>query len=151
KQSIMIDKYPIAGPICLGEIYLRNLHDPSPCVLYPLTMLRSNASRAFLKTDTHMTEEGNLLIAKEILGRLVGGKHEDAIYDLLSSITEESDWIGDLGGRFDPPIKEVRKVLKRKSGIKWYHNNVSGGNNGIIDIIFRNEPYYQKRLLVFGD
>src|SRR5262249_32802344 len=30
-------------------------------------------------------------------------------------------------------------------------NNVSGGNNGIIDIIFRNEPYYQKRLLVFGD
>jgi hypothetical protein len=61
------------------------------------------------------------------------------------------DWAGDLGSRFTPPLSEKRHLLRKTWPHRWFHNDLKGGNNGIVDILFGTRAVYQKRLLVFGD
>jgi hypothetical protein len=150
KQSVLADKFPIDGAIRLGERYLGRT-ELAEAVLYPREQLSAAGSQVFLKTDTHMSDLGNLLVAQIVSERLTGEAHDDWVQGLLLGKREERTWVGDLGARFAPPISEIREIMPRRFGLKWYNNSLVGGNNGIVDIIFRKNPVYNKRLLLFGD
>ena len=104
-----------------------------------------------MRTDTHNTEYGNVLTAAAIVERLLQQDQSENIRKLLSGEWVDIDRVGDLGGRFEPPIGEVRKVLLKKWRHHWRHNDLSGGNNGVVDIFFCPESVYPERALIFGD
>ena len=72
-----------------------------PAVVFPLEALRRLPDGAFLRTDTHLSLEGNMELARavgEALGMdLVGDFRPDGVSHLTA---------GDLGSKFDPQVVE---------------------------------------------
>jgi len=151
KHSVMIDEFPIKDPIYVGARYVEKLPTVAEFVLYPQLLLQRTEEPAFMRTDTHNTEYGNILTAGAAVERLMGEDQSENVRKLMASEWVEADRVGDLGGRFEPPLGEKRKLIKKKWKHHWWHNKLTGGNNGIVDIIFSPESVYPQRALIFGD
>jgi SGNH hydrolase-like domain, acetyltransferase AlgX len=151
KHSVMVDQFPIRDPIYIGARYVEALPSVGEFVFYPQRLLQRADQPTFMRTDTHNTEYGNVLTAAAIVGRVMRQDQSGNVRKLLSAQWVDIDRVGDLGGRFEPPIGEVRKVIQKKWRHHWRHNNLSGGNNGIVDVIFCPESVYPERILIFGD
>jgi hypothetical protein len=151
KHSVMVDQFPIQDPIYIGAGYIDRLPSIAKYVLYPQRLLQHTAEPAFMRTDTHNTEYGNILTAAAIVGRLMRQDQSKNIRKLLAAEWLESERVGDLGGRFEPQIGERRKTIRKEWRHHWVHNGLTGGNNGIVDIFFCPESVYPERVLIFGD
>ncbi len=152
KHSVQTEEFPVKDPYRLAESYLDKLPDIRKWVFYPRQILQGVKPAAFLKTDTHLTETANILATAAIVQQLIGENQAEHVRRLLTSHDwGESDWTGDLGGRFDPKLGERQRVLRRRWPFKWFHNDMTGGNDGIVDLLFSPQAIYRTRILVFGD
>ncbi len=151
KHSVCTEDFPVESPTLLGQEYLRRLPGISHYICYPRDLLRQANRPTFMLTDTHMNDFGTILASALIVERLVKEPQTAHINPLIANINVEVDYSGDLGNKLTPPRFEKQLKNPMKWHRKWYHNNLQGGNNGIIDILFNNEPIYNKRLVWFGD
>ena len=151
KQSVMTEDFPYPDPACLGETYLEAAPAVADLILYPRDLLRSAPSAVFQKTDTHLNDLGTALVAGCVLDRIFGRSHASEIEAVIKQINVPMEWVGDLGRRFTPHLSEIRQTYQTATPIRWFHNELSGGNNGLVDVVFNEAACYQKRLLIFGD
>ena len=152
KQSILPDRVPMAKPICLGEEHLEHSPIMARHVLYPLHLLRGSLKMpVFQKTDTHLTDYGALLVTRMLVECLTGGNHEADFNTIFGLITQTRETVGDLGGRLSPIARSTEQYLVPNWIVKRLHNNLVGGNNGIVDLLFSRDSVYKKRILIFGD
>ena len=151
KQSILRERFIVPNPICLGEQHLAASPDVAEHVFYPLALLRAEQAPVFLKTDTHMTDRGTILAVARLV-EILTGEPQSARQDmLLARLTEQRQHTGDLGMKLDPPPSHIEQFALPYWPIKWFHNNLLGGNNGIVDLYFSSDATYSNRLLWFGD
>ena len=152
KQSVLTDKFPVEDPVCLTDVYLDRLPEVRRWVFHPRRALQDTRDAAFMKTDTHLTEIGNITAAGAIVERLTGLSQAEHVDRLMASDDwEVIDWAGDLGGRFKPELSEKRRLLRKRWPHQWFHNDLKGGNNGIVDLLFSPKAVHDQRILVFGD
>jgi hypothetical protein len=151
KQSVLVEQFPYPDPICLGERYLAARPEIAPHIIYPRAELRAIGDGSFQKTDTHLTDLGTVVVTKAVLDYLFKKSHVEETKNIISGIKASQDWIGDLGGRFEPKLKETRLFYNERGSLMWFHNSLTGGNNGIVDILLNKNFVYNKRVLIFGD
>ena len=152
KHAVLTEQFPVTDPFRLAELYLDRSAELRERVLYPRPLLQPAKPAAFLKTDTHLTEMANVLATGAIVQRLIGESQTEHVHRVLTFYKwGESVWTGDLGGRFDPKLSERQRVLRGRWPFKWFHNDMTGGNDGIVDLLFSPQAIYRKRILVFGD
>jgi SGNH hydrolase-like domain, acetyltransferase AlgX len=152
KHTVLTEQFPVKDPFRLAQSYLDKLSDIRKWVFFPRQSLQHLKPGAFLKTDTHLTETANILATGAIVQRLLGESQAEHVRRVFTSYDwGESDWTGDLGGRFEPKLSERQRVLRKRWPLKWFHNDMHGGNDGIVDVLFSPRAIYRKRIMVFGD
>ncbi len=151
KQAVMVDECPVREPVHLGDLYLNRVSQLSEDVFYPRLFLQNAGPNMYMKTDTHVSDVGNITSSAAIVERLTGEPQTESVARLMAMEWTSEHGVGDLGGRFEPPLGETRRRIHRSWIQKWLHNDLHGGNNGIVDIIFNRDAVYKKRALVFGD
>jgi len=152
KQSVLTSDFPFPEPVCLGEIYLSRHPELREAVLYPRQVLQQVGADVFQKTDTHLSDLGTGIVAAEIIRSVVAEDAEDLIEGVLAGIKQPVEWIGDLGGRLSPPLTETKLVYKDDAWVgQRFHNDLNGGNNGLVDLMLNLRARYPTRVLIFGD
>ena len=151
KESVMTRECPVRNPVHLGDVYMERCPQLASDVFYPRQFLQDAGPGMYMTTDTHASDIGNILATAAIVERLTGAPQTEAIARLMQGPWDETHVVGDLGGRFEPPFGETNRLVRRRWISKWLHNDLQGGNNGIVDILFNTQAVYPKRALVFGD
>ncbi len=151
KHSVCTEQLPVENPICLGMRYLERFPTLSHAICYPRDELRDAGLAPFMLTDTHMTDHGSIVATAAIVARLVGEKQTEHIDHLLAETSDEVDWTGDLGDKLTPIHSERRINIRMPWVCNRFHNNLTGGNNGIVDILINKESVHDKRVTWFGD
>jgi hypothetical protein len=151
KQSVTYKNYIISNPICLGTVYLEKSPDIAQDIFYPLEILRGEDQSSYLKTDTHMTDWGMILVVCKLVEMLTGETQQIRREYLLQTLKAKRVHTGDLGSKLRPPEsnEEVFSTLGWKQ--IWLHNKINGGNNGLVDLYFSPDASYDQRILWFGD
>ena len=151
KHSVCSEDFPVENPILLGMLYIERFPALSHYICYPRDVLRQADRPTFMLTDTHLTDYGTILAVAEIVKRLVGEPQTVHVNRLLADTNVDVEWSGDLGSKLTPPHSEKQIKNPMRWVRNWYHNSMTGGNNGIVDIHFNREAVYGKRLVWFGD
>ncbi|QEI13681.1 hypothetical protein [Cellvibrio japonicus] len=150
KQSVMQEIFPIKSPRRLGDLYLNHLNPAlRPYVIYPVDVLAQQSQAAFYPLDSHMTDQGSLMVLRLMLDA-IEIKAEDALDRIATRITKLQRRTGDLGEKFTPSLHQNGLMLD----CDWPLTEVrSPGdfNNGMIDILFSPEAPVHKTVLVLGD
>lgn len=119
-------------------------------VLYPrATLIREKAARqVFSQQDTHMTETGDAIVAREILLRL-GNSHDPL--DFLE--VEQRNRLGDLAimAGIDQPILEDFLFNSHRMDQFWDNRPFLPANTDNIAITHNARSASGKRLLAIGD
>jgi hypothetical protein len=123
----------------------------SGLVFYPLELLRSEDTKMFLHTDTHMTDQGNIIATSKLVEILTGDDQSSHRDRLLANLLVEAEFSGDLGSRFTPAVGHIEKNMRIFWPYRVFTNGLTGGNNGTVDIMFSPEAVYRKRVLLCGD
>jgi hypothetical protein len=124
-------------------------------LVYPQDALRDarNDGETYLRTDSHLTVYGNLLLATATLREL----------GVATELLEEPRCgsrphlgAGDLGQHFDPPILEVMAPIVGGSRAtlmsdNWAQITALGGHIGTRRVFRRNDAPDQRTVVVFGD
>lgn len=131
------------------SIYLENFTDQSCNKNITYLLLSHKSSFKFNhKTDTHFNLFGNLEALKEII-------NNDSDVDEYIHKVKENTYIeffsGDLGTKTKPNTQELKVNYRPFFSYTREHNGLTGGNNGIIDIVINKDALYDKKLLIFGD
>ena len=150
KQSVVTERFVTQTPVRLGEVFTAGLPPGAP-VLYPLDVLRSMSSPAFLRTDTHLTNAGTIAVVCEIVARLTGRGIDPEKAHLLSMLTIRQSHKGDLGSKLMPQRKSDEVFAELRWPKAQYHNDIGGGNNGAVSIFWSQTAMFSERLLWFGD
>ena len=152
KQSVLVDNFITPTPICLGQLYIDSfppdIEDNRSKVFYPKEVLKSENARVFLKTDTHLTDCGSVIVAAAIVEQVVGRPQSELLADIRRNINITKSHCGDLGKKLSPPASSDEVFLGIREKNLWLHNGVSGGNNGIIDIRMNEEAPFAERVLL---
>jgi tetratricopeptide (TPR) repeat protein len=151
KHSVYTEDFPVDNPVLLGLQYLKRFPALAHYINYPRERLRQASKPTFMQTDTHLTDYGTILTSADIVSQLVGESQTASVASLVAGTNLDVQWSGDLGSKLSPPRSEIRFNNPMTWIRNWYHNNLTGGNNGIVDIYFNKEAAYGKRLVWFGD
>lgn len=152
KQSVLRDEFPIPNICRLADEYILNPSAPSSLsnhILYPADHLASIKHPAYLKLDTHLSDHGSLKVFALILERL-GINLPEIVQYIGTRITTNKATCGDLGIKFNPPLKQVSTHLNPDWAYK-NHCSQSGYNNGQVDIYTAHSAPIAGRILIFGD
>ena len=106
----------------------------------------------FLKTDTHLSFEGEMLTSIEILKCFFDIKEKEVIETFQTFRIGPEEVLCDLGKKLTPPIKEMR--YSKKTPFLVRYDNRTGVNDGLFIICMNKqmlEKNRSKRLLIFGD
>lgn len=123
---------------------------------YPVDVLAAVPEGAYLRTDTHLSFEGNAALGRWVLQDLgVGGAAADAALRLNGEVHEYLS-SGDLGSRFQPPIVEVMRTYRSWGRAEVVEDNrevVAGAGRHVgTRRVLRNEGAPDERcVVVFGD
>jgi len=150
KQTVLVDQFPFKQTAQMGKLFLERAGNVSRYLLYPTDFLRRSNHQTYQKTDTHMTDAGSIVVTKAIL-EAIGDDWISYGDDLELGLTGNQNWTGDLGSKLTPQVSENRITFVSDKHDIWYHNNIVGGNNGIVDIRFNKAHDSGRRLLIFGD
>ena len=150
KQSVLVDDYPLAPPICLGDKYLDSAGQAQADILYLKEDLRQGPDGAFLRTDTHLSDSGLARAADAIARRFTDISMSEMTGKLRQAPSETRDHCGDLGSKLQPRMTAPEAFLTANWPLRYYTNNVSR-NNGMVDIWFSPATEGGHRLLIFGD
>jgi hypothetical protein len=151
KQVILREKFTVQNPIYLGERHLEASPGIAAHVFYPVDLLRNDDGPIFMKTDTHMTNRGTILVVTALVERLSGEVQTERRNALLRRTMIERSHTGDLGLMLESPPSHMERFLAVDWKFRWFENGIRGGNNGIVDIYFSPTAIYPRRLLWFGD
>jgi hypothetical protein len=151
KQSVLREDYVTADPVCLGEAHLRRSPEIAPHVFYPLEMLRQAGKASFLRTDTHLSDHGTIVAVCGLVERITGVEQSLTRDRMLGSLHIRREHVGDLGAKLEPNDSSIEMYAETDWPTRWLHNNLTGGNNGIVDLYFSPEAQHPGRLLWFGD
>jgi hypothetical protein len=155
KQTVLTDYFPIDDCLSLGREYLAKIPFEATAdarrVIFPVEALKGLGTAAFMKCDTHLTDLGTITIVAELVQHLEDDAGAAAVKDLVSSVKEEREHVGDLGSKLIPIRSAHERFLRIRDPFRWWHNAIYGGNNGIVDIRINNNARFQERVLVFGD
>ena len=151
KQSVLRDDYVTTDPVCLGEAHLRRSPETAPHVFYPLEMLRQTGRASFLRTDTHLSDHGTIVAVCGLVERITGVEQSLTRDRMLGSLHIRREHVGDLGAKLEPNDSSIETYAETPWPTRWLHNNLTGGNNGIVDLYFSPEAQHPGRLLWFGD
>jgi hypothetical protein len=151
KQTVMNEAFGVANPVCLADIYARECSDVWGLITYPRDALRAAGAGAYLRTDTHLTHDGTLIVAQAVLTRLFGTACDEWVAMMKAAPRGQRKYAGDLGRKLDPVDEEDQVFIHHNPAIKTFSNNLNTGNNGsIISRIFPGAPR-SERLVVLGD
>jgi len=150
KQSVVTENYLTPIPVRLGAEYIKAVADRDT-LLYPLEVLQRAAQRPYLKTDTHLTDYGSILVACSIVERLLSVDVADCQTALISTLTAEREIFGDLGSKLSPPRSSRETFARLSWPTREYFNDLGGGNNGAFCLVLSPKALTDKRLLWFGD
>ena len=151
KQSVLSDFYVTPDPLRLGHDFIQKHSSLSEMILYPLETLRREAERSYMRCDTHLSDFGSIAVVAEIVEALTGDDQTETRKLLNAKLSVSRDHMGDLGSKLKPQRSHVELFLPVFWPTRWFHNDMTGGNNGLTDLRFSFEPIYDKRLLFFGD
>lgn len=155
KHSVLSRYFPNRNVRSIGRSFL-DAADLDNLVFMPDVELKILAKKhqIFRRTDTHLSALGDLFYASMLVKRLTGLSQDDLVEDFLkSSAPQINKASGDLGSKLNPEIfsNEISFSDPPVKHGRWMHNNLTGGNNGIIDLRFNDQPPIIKRVIIFGD
>jgi hypothetical protein len=153
KQSFLADLWPLRDrPFRrLGAMLLDRLGADGEGVDYPVDLLAGMGRKAASTVDTHYTDRASILLAARVAERLTGEAQDGILAGLLAGLTGTRTHAGDLGSKLDP-VRRATDVSHVPSGrATRLSNDLSFGNNGIIDIWLNPDARYASRLLFMGD
>jgi hypothetical protein len=151
KQSVLPQLFITQTPIKLGEYFLDHIGTIQEQILYPLKILQNAGSLSFLKTDTHLSHLGTIIVVGEVVKRLTGIDCSEDLSILSERLTDRRYYCGDLGMKLDPPQGNVEAFLDFDWHARYFHNGILGGNNGAVDIYVSPFARHKKKLLWLGD
>ncbi len=106
----------------------------------------------YLKTDTHLSFDGEVASSIKILSNFFMFEHEK-IKNIFEGFKDKGiEVFCDLGRKLKPQLKEVR-YTKKTGFLQRYHNR-AGVNDGLFILCLNKEKLKNgesKRLLIFGD
>ncbi len=124
-------------------------------LIYPQGALRTarNDDDTYLRTDSHLTIRGNLLLAAATMGALglPTTLPEDLSYSPAPYLAA-----GDLGQHFDPHVLEVMTPTDQASRAalvsdNWAQITALGGHIGTTRVYRHDDAPDQRTIVVFGD
>ncbi len=151
KQSIIPEKWPLGATPQTGQLFKDMMGELQDHIFYPAEMLAQDYAKTVSKTDTHLTDHGSVIVAAKLVELLTGFDPRNELLDLIKSITIPTEKFGDLGSKLEPPLSAVELTSAARSPGPWLHNDLVGGNNGIIDLRFFAQAPCPNRLVFFGD
>ena len=151
KQSVMIDQFPWDDVVCLGDVYQARCRWVAEHVLNLAPLLREQVVPPFQRTDTHMSDHGVVASAAAIAAHFLQRNVESELAELRSKITVQRVTAGDLGKRFAPELTARELFMLLDWPQTHLHNDMTAGNDGMIDIFISPSAVSQKRVLWFGD
>lgn len=135
----------------IASVFKRDYRQPDHVPDPPLYLdLDANCYKA---TDTHLSAQGMISATEQIVQRLnlqlqdQGGFREH----YMAHLVDDPDFVGDLGGKFTPPIHERIQTIKGANRGIQATNGMAGGNDGIIDLVHNDRSVTDKTVLIFGD
>jgi len=134
----------------LKDVYLsspgnRGLAEP----FYPAGPLAQSDSYAL--TDTHLSLTGAVTVLEALLKPRFDAEWPAFLSHLDDHTSPLERFIGDLGKKFDPPLRERAVRYIPPEAITFEHNGVRGMNEGVILISENLAAITQQKLLIFGD
>ena len=151
KQSVLPEMFPYPVGETLTERYLRLAPEVVPLVCSLQAILADQPRPVFARTDTHLTDFGTIAATAHIVERLTGAAHPEITALLTDALTEGPPQLRDLGSKVTPPIPEAIPVCTARWHGHSFVNDLSGGNNGLVNIRFNTAAPIRRRLLWFGD
>ena len=151
KQSVLQASFPFPSPICLGELYCAKFPSIASSLMNLTDLLRGHEFPTFQKTDTHMTDLALIAVAQHI-AEYITGVNLSTSGDLLRKKPALSRFTaGDLGKRFAPERKNDESFISIDWPLAYFQNGITGGNDGMIDLLFSSQAMFKRRILWFGD
>ncbi len=151
KQSVLRERFPLADPVCLGEVYQRHCHAAWKHVLDLTDVLRQEATAVFKRTDTHPNDYGLAIAAASIVSRTTTQDTRSALDYLLARPRRSVVEAGDLGSKLEPKEMAEESYIVGDWPIRFFSNGITFGNDGLADIYISPAAIHQRRLLWFGD
>lgn len=148
KQSVLSDLLSIPISTRLGMEY-REFMKCNDDIIYPIDILKELGERAFLRTDTHLTDLALIRLAGYIYENLTQKPSSDKVKEAEKTLTVKKEHCGDLGVKLNPNMSS-EEVFCKANWSKHYSNNLVG-NDGLIDIHINSSLTDAGRLVVFGD
>jgi alginate O-acetyltransferase complex protein AlgJ len=155
KLAVYSDLFPLDLTARRLRPVLSLLESAGLPLVYPRDALRDarNEGETYLRTDSHLTVYGNLLLATATLRELgvATALVEDLHYDSRPHLGA-----GDLGQHFDPPILEVMAPIFGGSEATLVSDNRAqitalGGHIGTRRVFRRDDAPDRRTAVVFGD
>jgi hypothetical protein len=150
KQTILRDEFPFEDAISMSRSFEAEIGTVNDSILYAHNTL-SNYSEIFKRADTHLTDKGTIVATCHLIEQLLGQNIQELLADLLKDIKQAKKWSGDLGSKLNPEIAFDEYFYSGAQKRVWFHNSISGANNGIVDIYVATDPKFMKRVVFFGD
>lgn len=155
KLAVYADCYPqdltARGP----RPVLRLLDEGTLPLVYPIEALRDarNGGDTYLRTDSHLTPRGNLILAEATVREL--GVSPALLREVEDSAAPNLA-AGDLGLHFDPPLLEVMRPMAGASRATVVSDNRAevarvGGHIGTMRVFRREDAPDERTAVVFGD
>jgi hypothetical protein len=156
KPVIATDKLPAPYRDQVRSLFLSRYLATRPAgqevidrLLYPREVLKAAGAtdRVFRVLDTHMTDQGNFVVADLLLRQLGLG------YDPDRYFTRHTEALsGDLATMLDSPVRLPEQRLKDRTAPLYFDNRpFLSGNTNNVTVIHNRAALTQRRLLVFGD
>ena len=155
KLAVYADRFPETLAPTRARPALRLTEEARLPLVYPLDLLREARceGETYLRTDSHLTPRGNLLLAQAVLAAL------KVPATLLPEVTDSPGThlaSGDLGSHFDPPELELMVPMAGASRARLVSDNWSqvasaGGHIGTTRIFRQDDPPDRRALVIFGD
>jgi len=134
---------------------LRLLEEGSLPLIYPIEALRDarNGGSTYLRTDSHLTPRGNLILAEATVKEL---GVSPAFLPEVDDTAAPHLGAGDLGLHFDPPLLEVFRPMAGASRATVVSDNRAevasvGGHIGSMRVFRREDAPDERTVVVFGD
>jgi len=155
KLAVYADLFPEALTPTRPRPALRLTEEARLPLVYPLDVLRAarRAGETYLRTDSHLTPRGNLLLAEAALAALnVPAALLPEVADSLRTHLAS----GDLGSHFEPQELELVVPMAGVSHARliadnWSQITSAGGHIGTTRIFRRDDSPDGRTLVIFGD
>lgn len=145
KQSGAPQYFPIKNYKLLGSEYKQHCDFE-----YPLDLIRGFGPNFYFKTDTHFSVYGEILISLHIASFFLEVKNEYKA-ELLSATSIKGTVCGDLGKKLKEKPTEDKLCIDHTWEFDYFSNQITAGNDGMIELYMSRSPRAKGRLLVFGD